>query len=106
MRLPDVDAIKVEVPSNATSDTPWQMTRLALIRYYTPLKPQRSRLDEPTQVEYQLTENIDGIEPGTDVHVLRFERQVSVTPLSLDITSRVDMDQLERLLKGLAPARS
>jgi 5'-nucleotidase len=105
-RLPDVDAIKVEVPCDATPDTPWQITRLARIRYYTALKPQRSRLDEPTRVEYQLSANIKDIEPGTDVHVLRFERNVSVTPLSLDITSRVDMDQLERLLKGLGPAGS
>ncbi|MGD2252026.1 MAG: 5'/3'-nucleotidase SurE [Anaerolineales bacterium] len=98
-RLPDVDAIKVEVPSDATPKTPWQMTRLARIRYYTPLKPQRSRLDEPTRVDYQLTSNINGIEPGTDVHVLRFERKVAVTPLSLDITSRVDMEQLEQRLR-------
>jgi hypothetical protein len=31
--------------------------------------------------------------------VLRVKREVSVTPLSLDLTSRVDFDQLERLLE-------
>jgi 5'-nucleotidase len=97
-RLPDVDTIKVDVPCDATANTPWQMTRLARIRYYEALKPQRSRLDEPARVEYRLSSKIKDIEPGTDVHVLRFERKVSVTPLSLDITARVDMDQLGQRL--------
>jgi hypothetical protein len=34
------------------------------------------------------------------VYVLRVKRQVSVTPLSLDLTSRVDLDELNLLLRG------
>jgi 5'-nucleotidase len=36
---------------------------------------------------------------GSDVHVLRVQHEVSVTPLSLDLTSRVDFNELDRLLR-------
>jgi 5'-nucleotidase len=37
---------------------------------------------------------------GSDVYALRIQRVVSVTPLSLDLTSRVDFDLLNRLLRN------
>jgi broad specificity polyphosphatase/5'/3'-nucleotidase SurE len=36
---------------------------------------------------------------NTDVYVLRKKRMVSVTPLSLDLTSRVDFAELDRLMR-------
>jgi broad specificity polyphosphatase/5'/3'-nucleotidase SurE len=36
----------------------------------------------------------------TDVYVLRKKRMVSVSPLSLDLTSRVDFAELERLMRS------
>jgi broad specificity polyphosphatase/5'/3'-nucleotidase SurE len=35
----------------------------------------------------------------TDVYVLRKKRMVSVSPLSLDLTSRVDFAELDRLMR-------
>ena len=37
---------------------------------------------------------------GSDVYALRIQREVSVTPLSLDLTSSVDFDALNRLLRN------
>jgi broad specificity polyphosphatase/5'/3'-nucleotidase SurE len=37
---------------------------------------------------------------GSDVYALRVQHEVSVTPLSLDLTSRVDLDELDRLLRN------
>ena len=37
--FPDVDLLKVDVPSDATPDTPWMLTRLARQRYYDPVAP-------------------------------------------------------------------
>jgi len=37
-------------------------------------------------------------EPGSDVHLLVAQGFVTITPLSVDITSRVDFGQLEELL--------
>ena len=35
----------------------------------------------------------------TDVYALRVRRLVTVTPLSLDLTSRVDLSELEKTLR-------
>jgi broad specificity polyphosphatase/5'/3'-nucleotidase SurE len=55
-------------------------------------------LDEPGKVLYRV--EIDSeTEPDSDVHVLRIDRQVSVTPMSLDTTSRVALDDIEARLR-------
>ncbi|MBI4732615.1 MAG: 5'/3'-nucleotidase SurE [Chloroflexi bacterium] len=96
---PDVDLLKVDVPSDATPRTPWQVTRLAHQHYFTPIPPERSSWDQPGRVSYRLNADLD-CEPDSDVYALRVKRQVSVTPLSLDMTSRAILPELEALLRG------
>jgi 5'-nucleotidase len=97
---PDVDLLKVDVPANATRQTPWQVTHIARQRYYLPVRPKRKSWDEPGIVDYREAADLDREQPNSDVYVLRVARQVSVTPLSLDLTSRVDPAELERLLRA------
>jgi 5'-nucleotidase len=96
----DVDLLKVDVPSNATPQTAWQVTRVAPQRYYEPLRPKRKTWGEPERVGYQRVELLDREQEGSDVYVLRARRLVSVTPISLDLTSRVDFEELDRLLRA------
>jgi 5'-nucleotidase len=97
---PDVDVLKVDVPANATMQTPWQITHVARQRYYEPVPPQRKSWDEPGVVDYAEAAQLDDSFKGSDVYVLRAQHEVSVTPLSLDLTSRVDFDALNRLLRA------
>ncbi len=98
--MDDVDALSVNIPSGARPDTPWRITCLSHTRYYVPYAPPRARLDEPGKVLYRVEIDPEN-EPDSDVHVLRIDRLVSVTPLSLDSTSRVPLVGLEaRLRKG------
>lgn len=94
----DVDVLKVEVPSDASPQTPWEVTRLSRQRYYDPVPPKRSSWSEPAKVGY--IERVKPAEENSDVYVLRQKRHVAVTPLSLDLTSRVDLAALEQLLRG------
>ena len=96
---PDVDLLKVDVPANATEFTPWQVTRMARQRYFVPVAPHRNAWTEPGTVDYEEEAILDDSYAGSDVYVLRVQHQVSVTPLSLDLTSRVDFDTLNRLLR-------
>src|SRR5215210_6477445 len=48
----DVNLLKVDVPSDATVDTPWQLTRVSRQRYYRPVPAQRISLSEPGLMEY------------------------------------------------------
>jgi broad specificity polyphosphatase/5'/3'-nucleotidase SurE len=51
-------------------------------------------------VDYQEAANLEGEVEDSDVYVLRLKRLVSLTPLSLDFTARVDLEQLDRLLRS------
>jgi 5'-nucleotidase len=96
-RLPiGVDLLKVDVPSDATPQTPWEWTQLSRQRYYVPIKPERASWDIFGPVGYDLSYDIE-IEPeNSDVYTLVRKRLVSVTPLTLDMTARVDKTVLER----------
>jgi 5'-nucleotidase len=99
-RLPvDVDLLKVDVPSDATLDTPWQLTRVSRQRYYEPIAPTRTNWKERVVIDYREAGQLEDEAEDTDVYVLRKKRMVSVSPLSLDLTSRVDFAELDTLLR-------
>lgn len=95
----DVDVLKVDIPSNASPDTPWELTRISRKSYYEPLPPERDSWDQPALAGYREAGNPKEYPVGSDVHSLCVKRVVSVTPLSLDMTSRVDFEEMERQLR-------
>ena len=99
-RMPDVDVLNVGIPAEATPETPWRITRLSRTKYYVPVTPQRTSLEEPLKVGYRVEVDADHLEPDSDVYVLRVSRQVSVTPLSLVMTSRIEPSELELRLRS------
>lgn len=99
-KLPeDVHLLKVDVPSDATIKTPWQLTRLSGQRYYETVPPTRKSWDVTGPMSYKEAANLDGEDEDSDVFVLRKKRMISVTPISLDMTSRVELKELEAHLK-------
>jgi 5'-nucleotidase len=96
----DVDVLKVDVPCDATEQTPWQINRLSRQTYFEPVRPTRASWDQPETVGYRRIEELSSLGVDTDVYALRVKRLVSVTPLSLDLTSRVDLRDLDRLLRA------
>ena len=96
---PDVDVLKVDIPSDATPDTPWEVTFLSRRRYYESYPPRRKALNEPGKLGYRQSTPLEQYPPGSDVYALRVKRVVSVTPLSLDLTSRMALDRLADLLR-------
>jgi 5'-nucleotidase len=100
-RLPwDVDVLKVDIPCEATPDTPWTVTRVSRRRYFEPLAPQRASWEIPAAVGYRQIDDHRDDAPDSDSYALRVRRMVSVTPLSLDMTARVDLGEFERLLRS------
>ena len=95
----DVDLLKVDVPSDATADTLWQLTRVSPQRYYEPVPVERKSWNEPGTIGYREAVILDNEAEDTDVYVLRKKRMVSVSPLSLDLTSRVDFAELDRSMR-------
>lgn len=96
----DVDVLKIDVPFEATSNTAWKMTKLARSGYYT------KEIEDPGP-ETRLNEgrtvikfNEKTLDPDTDIHAFAVQKVVSVTPLSIDLTSRVCLSGLEDSFKG------
>jgi 5'-nucleotidase len=91
--------LKIDVPDDATPDTPWRLTRVSRQRYYDILPPQRECLADEAPLGYRIHVDEASLEPDSDVQALVRDREVSVTPISMDLTSRVDRSALERLLR-------
>ena len=97
---PDVNVLKVEVPACATSQTSWEITRISPVRFYQAVRPKRDSWDQPARLGYRRADDWDKTTQDSDVHALYIKKVVSVTPLSLDLTSRLPLDELDALLRG------
>ena len=98
--MTDVDVLKVDIPSDALETTEWRMTRLSRQKYYVPVVTPRMQLEDPANINFEIILDREKIELDSDVYALRIDRKVSVTPISLDTTSRVDFAELENHLKS------
>lgn len=101
----DVDALKVDIPSDATPDTPWVLTRLSPKQYFLPVKPERLGWDDARPMGYQVRESFADEPLDSDSYALRVQRQVAVVPLSLDLTARTPKDELNAWLEGHKSSR-
>ncbi|MFN2303093.1 MAG: 5'/3'-nucleotidase SurE [Anaerolineales bacterium] len=95
----DVDLIKVDVPKGATPQTPWVVTRQSRQRYYVPVPASRTSLSDRGPVGYDIRYRVEDLEPGSDLYVLLVEKKISVTPISIDLTSRIGFKDLESLFR-------
>ena len=124
----DADLLKLDVPADATPETPWRLTRVSRHTYFVSVPPQRTGgstarlsslkselaevLAEPPTVpiaqgaggelDYDPLPHPERTEPDSDIYALAVDRVVSVAPMSLDLTSRVDRGEMEALLRGAA----
>lgn len=91
----DVDFLKIEVPNDATIDTPWKWTRQAKHRYYSVEATGRKNWSDESSLTYHNRISPDEVDKDTDIFAVLFDRMVSVTPLSLDMTSRTVLNDLQ-----------
>jgi len=96
----DVDLLKVDVPSDATAESSWLITCVARQGYYEPLRPNRTSWNVAARLGYKEAAVLDGEDEDSDVVVLRKRRMIAVTPISLDMTSRIKLSDLERQLRA------
>jgi len=98
----DVDLLKIDVPRDASPDTPWRLTCLSRDRYW------RTSLENPgphsriKDAEVIIKIDKSSLDPQSDVYAIAVDKVVSVTPLSLDFTSRTSF---ESILENLTLAR-
>jgi len=99
-RMPsDVDVLKVDVPFAATPATEWQISRQDRQRYYVPFLKEAAEGEGKPKVDFRLEIHPELSLGDSDVTVMCVHHKVSVTPLSIDMTSRVNFKDLDDLLR-------
>jgi len=96
----DVDLLKLDCPLKVTAATPWKVTRISRRRVYWPTRPERIALNDIGRMGYHFDADPAQAEPDSDVYAVMHQGLVSVTPMSLDLTSRTDLFRLDQLLRG------
>lgn len=92
-----VDVLKLEVPSDATPNTVWRVTRVSRQPYWV------SPVTIDDHGERQITGYIkeidfDTLELDSDVRAMAVDRVVSVSPLTIDLTAKVGLQDLQTRL--------
>jgi len=92
-----VDILKLEVPCEARPDTPWRMTRVSRQPYWvSPVT-----VDEHGKkhlLSYVKEIDLDTLEPDSDIYAVAVDRVVAISPLTIDLTAKVDLEDLKKAL--------
>lgn len=95
----DVDLLKIDIPFEATPATPWRVTRQGKHRYFAPFPGTRRAFSDTSKyMDVHLAIRPEDVPPDSDIHTMVFDRMVAVTPLSLDLTARVNLADLDQQL--------
>jgi len=83
--FPGFDILKIDVPMNASPETPWEQCRL----YCGPYYGVRMKIESDTAVfaDSELYIDPTPFPRGTDAHALAVEGKVAVVPIALDWTA-------------------
>jgi 5'-nucleotidase len=94
----DVDLLKIDIPDNASTATEWRLTTLARSGYYFREieKPSIKSTLGAGKTVIKVDESM--VNKHSDIYAIFKNRMVSVTPISLDLTSRVDFHELHEQL--------
>lgn len=94
--LPEgVDVLNLNVPASATEETEVKVTRLARKIFKTSVQ---ERFDPRGRPYYWIDGDLICCdEEGTDVQTVYQEKKISITPLSLDSTARIDPEKMKNL---------
>lgn len=96
----DTHVLKIDVPASATPETPWRVVRCSPTRYFIPRTSGGRKLDEPGQIRYEMIGmDILHQHPETDAYTIQIAQEVSVAPISLDMTARTPRASVESFLK-------
>ncbi|MCP4216731.1 MAG: 5'/3'-nucleotidase SurE, partial [bacterium] len=105
-KLPlDVQVLKVDVPASATPETPWRVTRVARQAYYRSVYENPAKDNKLGDGRLGVIIDKEILEPDSDIQAFVYDRIVSVSPLSLDLTSRTELKELSTMFSLPAPPR-
>jgi 5'-nucleotidase len=97
----DIAVFNINIPIDATPETPWKITKQSRLAYFSNII--ESPVLTSTIGDGKCIRNIDEqyLEPDSDIYAVIKNKVVSITPLSLDMTSRVLLPEIETNLNNI-----
>jgi len=95
----DVDILNLNVPTNATAQTPWRITCLSRQAYYHSSIAGSTLDSRIGDAKLRIEIDRETLDPESDIQALALDKVVSVTPLSLDLTARTDRKALAQVFR-------
>jgi 5'-nucleotidase len=91
------DLLKLDIPREATPETPWRITRVSRQSYWRSLIEEIEGARQYTGYE----RNIDPetLEPDSDIYAIVVDEVISVTPMTIDLTANEDFAVLAEEVK-------
>jgi len=91
----DVKFLNINIPADATEETPWRMTTQSHAPYFSNVieNPVKTSKIGDGKCVIQIDDHT--LEPESDIYAIFKDRIVSVTPLSLDLTARTARQDLD-----------
>lgn len=91
------DLLKVDVPANAGPDTPWRATRVSRQVYWQAVVREKAGGAKEI-VGYERRIDAEALERDSDIYAFLYERAISVSPMTVDLSARLETDALQGLL--------
>jgi 5'-nucleotidase len=95
----DTDVLKVDIPPGATSATPWRVCRVSRHTYFEATPRGAPAVGALVGLDYGPVTNPECTEADSDIYALAVDRVVAVCPLTIDLTARVSLPELDRMLR-------
>lgn len=96
----DVDVLKIDIPASATPNTDWRITSVSRQLYHTGVPSTPKKRGREVETGYQINFDAEKIEPHSDIWAIAVDKVVSVAPVSVDMTSRIALSDLQHHLNG------
>ncbi len=94
----DVDLLKVDIPQDATRDTEWTVTKVANRGNFMALLDSPNLNSTLKECKIVVRDDFETVEKDSDIYTLHIKKLVSVSPISLDVTSRIELPKLQNFI--------
>ena len=94
---PGVQILNINVPQDAPENVAWRLTRVSAYSHFHAIVKE-NEYGEKVLAGFHRRLDFSKVEPDSDICVVFKERQVSVTPLTIDATAHTGFDEIRQRL--------
>jgi 5'-nucleotidase len=90
-----ITVLNVNIPTSATTETPIRKTRQSMQDYFVFKRPGKRDFSKAFRLQTEVLIDQATLEPDSDIKACIIDRVISVTPLTQDLTARIEWGKPE-----------